>query len=130
MKPSAKKNKATSAENTLYDPSLPSISLILPFDSKMKHQSGLLNYMTDQADKVEEGLLKEYSKEKVLPVMNKLRHLIKGMRCRSDGKTVGIFVSSFAEKIYYFTPTHLEERRLPVLAHRQELFNKNKSEDQ
>ena len=81
----------------------------------MKKQPDLFNFMTGLADKIEEELLIKHPKEKAIPVINKLRSLIKEMRCRSDGKSVGIFVSPFAEKIYYFTPSNLEEHKLPVL---------------
>jgi hypothetical protein len=123
MKPSIKKINIDYPEIPIDDQSLPNISLILPYDSKMKKQPELFNFMTNEADKIEEELLIKYPKEKVVPVVNKLRHLIKGMHCRSDGKTVGIFVSPFAEKIYYFTPSHLEDHTLPVLVQRKEVFN-------
>ena len=122
MKPSTRKNNIDYPEITVDDESLPSISLILPYNLKMKKQPELFNFMTAQADKLEEELLMKYSREKTVPVINKLRNLIKEMRCRSDGKTVGIFVSSFAEKIYYFTPSHLDDRRLPVLVKHDEAF--------
>ena len=123
MKPSIKKNNIDYPEINVDEQSQPVISLILPYDSKMKKQPELFNFMTARADKIEEELLIKYPKEKVVPVVNKLRHLIKEMKCRSDGKTVGIFVSPFAEKIYYFTPSHLEEHTLPVLVQREEVFN-------
>ena len=102
--------------------SLPRISLILPYNLKMKKQPELFNFMAAEADKTEKELLMEYPKEKVVPVINKLRHLIKGMHCSPDGKTAGIFISPFAEKIYYFTPSHLEDRTLPVLVKHDETF--------
>ncbi|MDE3183513.1 MAG: hypothetical protein KGM16_08850 [Bacteroidota bacterium] len=123
MKPSTKKINIDYPEIPFDEQSQPVISLILPYDSKMKKQPELFNFMTARADKIEEELLIKYPKEKVVPVVNKLRHLIKGMKCRADGKTVGIFVSPFAEKIYYFTPSHLDDHELPVLVQREEVFN-------
>ncbi len=93
----------------------PRISLVLPYTSKMKKQPELLNFLTSQADNVEKELLMDYPEERVVPVIKELRKLIKGVRCRSDGKSVGIFVSPVAAKVFYFTPSHLETYTLPVL---------------
>jgi hypothetical protein len=122
MKPITKKNNIDYPEINVDEQSQPAISLILPYDSKMKKQPDLFDFMTNEADKIEKELLIKYPKEKVVPVVNKLRHLIKEMKCRSDGKTVGIFVSPFAEKIYYFTPSHLDDRKLSVLVKYDEAF--------
>lgn len=122
MKLSTKKINIDYPEIPFDDESLPSVSLVIPYNSKMKKQPELFNFMTAQADKIEKELLIKYPKEKAIPVINKLRCIVKEMRCRSDGKTVGIFVSPFAEKIYYFTPSHLEDRRIPVLVKHDETF--------
>ena len=122
MKHSTKKDNIDDHQITDDDQNLPRISLIIPYNLKMKKQPDLFNFMTAQADKIEKELLMKYPGEKVVPVINKLRHLIKGMRCCSHEKTVGIFVSPFAEKIYYFTPSNLGDRKLPVLVKYDEAF--------
>ncbi|HXS57699.1 MAG TPA: hypothetical protein VN726_16310 [Hanamia sp.] len=91
----------------------PRVSLIIPFDSRMKKQPGLFNLLSSAADKTEKQLLLNYSKERVVPVINKLRHLIKSMICKSDQKTIGIFVSPHLEKLYYFTPSDPAKDYLP-----------------
>jgi hypothetical protein len=91
----------------------PRVSLIIPFDSKMKKQPGLFNLLTFAADKTEKELMVNYPKERVVPVINKLRHLMESMVCKSNGKTIGIFVSPNLEKLYYFTPSDPAKSYIP-----------------
>jgi hypothetical protein len=72
----------------------------------MKKQAGLFNLLTLAADKTEKELMVNYSKERVIPVIKRLRHLIKSMSCKPDQKTIGLFVSPHSEKLYYFTPSY------------------------
>lgn len=123
MTPITKKIKNDYSEITDDEQGMPRISLVIPYSLKMKKQPDLFNFMTAKVDKIEKEILMKCPEEKAVPLIKKLRHLIKGMKCRSDGKTVGIFVSSLAAKIYYFTPSHLEEHKLPVLVHREEESN-------
>ena len=83
----------------------PRVSLIIPFNSKMKKQAGLFNLLTLAADKTERELMVKYSKERVMPVIKKLRLLIKSMICKRDQKTIALFVCPHSEKLYYFTPS-------------------------
>ena len=92
----------------------PRISLILPYELKMKNKPGLYHLLTDRAEEVEMELLRKYPRERVVPVMAKLRKVIKTVQCPVHEKTVGIFVSPVAEKIYYFSPSHLEGYRLSL----------------
>jgi hypothetical protein len=39
--------------------------------------------------------------------------MIESVRCPGKGKTLAIFISPFAEKVYYFSPSHLEDYKLP-----------------
>ena len=95
------------------DESLPRISLVIPFDPKMRSQPGLINILTAAADKTEKELMINYPEERVIPVINKLRCLIKSMVCSSHEKSIGIFVSPLSEKVYYFTPKNLSEDYFP-----------------
>jgi hypothetical protein len=98
---------------------LPRISLIVPFDPKMRSQLGLFNLLTAAADKTERELMVNYPEEKVKPVIKKLRRLITNMVCRPLEKSIGIFVSPLTEKVYYFTPTSFSKNYfLPVLIQR------------
>jgi hypothetical protein len=93
--------------------SLPRISLIIPYDQKMRSQSGLFDLLTAAADKTEKELMINYPEERVIPVIKKLRILIKGMVCRNHEKSIGIFVSPLTEKVYYFTLGSLSKNYFP-----------------
>lgn len=85
--------------------SFPRVSLILPFELKMTKEPCLFDLLTVAADKAEKELNTQYPKERVIPVIIKLRKLISGIQCRQDKKSMCIFVSPLTEKVYYFTPT-------------------------
>jgi len=97
--------------------SLPRISLILPFEPKMNNKSELLKMLTSAADKIEKELMKNYAEKKAMPVMIKLRHLIKDFHYQSHNKSIAFFVSPLTEKVYYFTYTNgLKNYYPPVLS--------------
>jgi hypothetical protein len=98
------KKKIDSPEMPVASDSLPRVSLILPFEEKMNTVAGLFNLLTSAADKIEKELMVTYPKERVMPVIKKLRGLINGVHCRGS-KSVGIFVSPVMGKVYYFTAT-------------------------
>ncbi|MEO8821261.1 MAG: hypothetical protein ABI374_10495 [Ginsengibacter sp.] len=81
----------------------------------MIKQPGLLRLLVISADKAEQDLMKNYSKEETTTVMEKLRHLIQNIKCSKDEKTLAIFVSPSSEKIYYYTPSNATGHYLPVL---------------
>lgn len=85
--------------------SLPRVSLIIPYESKMCKQPELFNLLSSAADKIERDLIKNYPEDRAELIMKKFRHLIEGISCRRDKKSIGIFVSPLAEKVYYFTVT-------------------------
>ena len=93
----------------------PCITLIIPYEGKMKNKTYLDSLLTLKADETEKELLNDYPMETVLPLLTKLRNLIKTVRCAGLGKTIGIFISPSAEKVYYFSPSHLEGFKLPSL---------------
>ena len=102
--------------NTLDDcDTVPCVSLILPFSPEMTKEERLAELLAAAADKAEKNLLKKYPEESAVPVIKKLRILIKKVECSKDEKTLAIFVSPFAEKIYYFTPSESAKHNLPVL---------------
>ena len=83
--------------------SLPRISIVIPFEPKMNKTEGLLNILTTAADKTENELRKKYPAEKVMPVIIKLRELIKDIHYESHNKSIAIFISPLTEKVYQFT---------------------------
>ena len=107
------KNKKGDATILNEEESLPRISLIIPYNSKMKTQPGLFNLLTAAADKTEKELMISYPEERVIPVIRKLRCLIKSIACSTSEKSIGIFVSPLTEKVYYFTPATLSKDYVP-----------------
>lgn len=93
----------------------PMASIVLPYEPKMNKQQSLDDLLKKAADKVEKELITEYPEEKLMPVLNKLRNLITGIRARKDKKSLYIFVSPFAEKIFYFTPSKELLNKFPPL---------------
>ena len=93
----------------------PRITLIIPYEGKMTNKTHFDSLLRLKADETEKELLSVYPKETVLPLINKLRSVLKTVECPAQGKTIGIFVSPSAGKVYYFSPSHLEDFKLPVL---------------
>jgi hypothetical protein len=93
----------------------PRITLIIPYEGKLKNQTHLDSLLRKKADETEKELLNHYPSETVLPLVNKLRNIITKVERADEGKTIGIFVSPWAERVYYFSPSHLEDFKLPVL---------------
>ena len=104
-----------STENPAELQTTPFITLIIPYESKLKNKTHLDSLLRLKADETERELLNCYPKETVSPLVNKLRNTLKKVRCAGQGKTIGIFVSPSAGKVYYFSPSHLEDFKLPSL---------------
>lgn len=94
---------------------VPRVSLVIPYEVKMKSKAAFLALLTNHADKAEIELLAHFPEEQVAPVMKKLRKVIKTIQCPPPGKNLAVFVSACAEKVYYFSPSKLEKYKLPVL---------------
>lgn len=104
-----------SPENPAEPPAAPCITLIIPYESKLKNKTHLDSLLSVKADETEKELLNEYPMETVLPLLTKLRITLKKVRCAGKGKTIAVFVSPSAEKVCYFSPSHLEDFKLPSL---------------
>ena len=102
-----------SHENPAEIQAKPCITVIIPYEWKMKNKTHLDSLLTLKADETEKKLLNDYPRQTVLPLINKLRNIIKTVRCPSEGKTIAIFISPSSEKVYYFSPSHLEDYKLP-----------------
>lgn len=99
----------------------PRISVVLPYHAKMKEKSGLQDLLLKEADKAETELLCHFSKDEVGPLISKLRSLVPAVTCPAEGKSLAIFISDSAEKIYYYSPSRLDKYKLPVLVHRRDM---------
>ncbi len=80
---------------------LPCISLIMPFEPKMSLQNELAYQLKVAVEKIERELLENYPEEKVLPVMKKLRQVIKDLNFNTHKISIAIFVSPLIEKVYH-----------------------------
>ncbi|MDE3183974.1 MAG: hypothetical protein KGM16_11200 [Bacteroidota bacterium] len=108
-------NSTNDLEFTDENQSIPRISLILPYEMKMKKKEALLKLLENRADMVEKELLAKFPAEKVALVLKKFRKIIKTVNCPVKEKNIAIFISPVAEKVYYFSPSYLEKYRVPVL---------------
>ena len=84
---------------------IPHISLIIPFEPAMAHPRSLSKILSETMEKTEADLLKKYSKEEAVPLIDVLREVIQDIKCSPNEKTLAIMISPFGRKIYYFTPT-------------------------
>jgi hypothetical protein len=93
----------------------PRVSLVLPFELKMNQQKSLFDLLTLSADKIEKELEVSYSKERTMPVIKKLRHLISGIHCQPNNQSICIFVSPVTEKVFFFTGTRELTNNFPLI---------------
>ncbi len=82
-------------------PYRPAISVILPFEPKMKPKTELSYSLEMAAEKVEKELSENYPDDMSMLVMQKLRALIKGLNFNSYKKSIAIYVSPVFEKVLY-----------------------------
>lgn len=94
---------------------IPHVSLIIPYCREMKNKTTLVHLLVSAAEKAENKLKKKYSEEEIAPVIKKLHKLIKTVKVSKNEKTLAIFVSPVAEKLYYFSPSNIKKIRLPAL---------------
>ncbi|MFI5133273.1 MAG: hypothetical protein ACHQEB_03000 [Chitinophagales bacterium] len=79
----------------------PCISIILPFEPKMSLKSELEYKLKLAVAKVESELLANYTEEKTLAILRKLRSVIRNLDFNTYKKSIAIFVSPLFEKVYY-----------------------------
>jgi hypothetical protein len=79
----------------------PAVSIFLPFESGMSLKTELEYKLKLAVQKVESRLMKEYPIEKALPVILKLKNMVRNVNFNTRKKSVAIFVSPLVEKILY-----------------------------
>ena len=94
---------------------VPHISIIIPFHPEISKPEGFFKRLALEAEKAEKELMRKYSKEQACPLVKKLLDAIKEVEFNTNGKSLAIFVSEVAKKIYYFTPSNRKEYMPPVL---------------
>ncbi len=79
----------------------PAVSIILPFEPKMKSKTELSHSLKMAADRVERELTENYPDEMGLLVMQKLRAIINKLNFNSYKKSIAIYISPVFEKVLY-----------------------------
>jgi hypothetical protein len=79
----------------------PAISIVMPFEPKMRTKTELAYSLQMAVDKVEQQLVENYPDEIVMLVMQKLRALIKGLNFSTYKKSIAVYVSPVFEKLLY-----------------------------
>jgi hypothetical protein len=88
---------------------LPTVAIILPFQPVMTSKAELQHKLKVIADKVELEIISSYSKQQALPVIIKLRTVIRNLNYNTHKKSIAIFVSPIVEKVFYLS-FNVEER--------------------
>jgi hypothetical protein len=79
----------------------PSISIIMPFEPKMRMKAELIHALEMAVEKVERELLENYPEEMEVMMIQKLRTVIKNLNFNTHKKSIAIFLSPVFEKILY-----------------------------
>ena len=87
----------------------PAVSIIMPFETKVKRRNELIYSLKITADKVEKELEQSYPAEISLLVMQKLRQVISNLKVDVLKKSIAIYVSPVFEKVIYLDMT-VEEK--------------------
>lgn len=80
---------------------LPAVSVIMPFHPIMSAKKDLEYQLKRAMEKVESSLMEQYPRDKAIPVLEKLRRMIRTLNYYTHKKSVAIFVSPLIEKVYY-----------------------------
>ena len=80
---------------------LPAVSIILPFQPVITPKSQLEYRLKLIMGKIEQRLVTLYSVEKAMPMIIKLKNLIRNLNYYTNKKSIAIFVSPVIEKVYY-----------------------------
>ncbi|MEO6290249.1 MAG: hypothetical protein ABIO76_10025 [Ginsengibacter sp.] len=79
----------------------PCVSIIMPFEPKMKSKRELSSSLNKAAIKVEDELLEKFQIEMAMLVIEKLKIIIKDLSYSTHKKSVAIYVSAVFEKVLY-----------------------------
>lgn len=79
----------------------PAVSIILPFEPKMKSKTELIYSLKMALDKIEQQLTENYPDEMGILVMQKLKAVIKNLNFNTYKKSIAIYVSPVFEKVLY-----------------------------
>ena len=88
---------------------LPAVSIIMPFTPVITLKKDLEYRIKIVMDKVEAMLNTHYNAEMAMPVLLKLKNLVRNLNYNTHKKSIAIFVSPVVEKIYYLD-VYMEEK--------------------
>jgi hypothetical protein len=77
------------------------MSLIIPFDPQTTAKAVLVTRLNNAVAKITEDLKEQYPDDKWLPAVKRLGHIIKDLNYYTFKKSIAIFMSPLAEKVYY-----------------------------
>jgi len=80
---------------------LPAVSIIIPFTPVITLKKDLEYCLKNVMGKVEAMLITHYPAEKTMPVIIKLKTLIRNLNYNTHKKGIAIFVSPVVEQVYY-----------------------------
>jgi hypothetical protein len=80
---------------------LPAVSLIMPFHPVMASKRDLEYQLKRAMERIESQLLGQYTRDRAIPVLEKLRKIINTLNYNTHKKSVAIFASPLIEKVYY-----------------------------
>jgi len=80
---------------------LPAVSIILPFQPVIIKKRQLEYSLMLILKKIEQELLNNYAAENAVPVILKIKNVIRSLNYSSHKKSIAIFVSPVIEKVYY-----------------------------
>jgi len=80
---------------------LPAVSIILPVQPVNAPKSQLENRLKLIIEKIEQRLVTLYSEKKAVPVIIKLKNIIRNLNYNTHKKGIAIFVSPVMEEAFY-----------------------------
>ncbi len=83
------------------DYNFPSVSIIMPFEPKMKSKRELISALQAAVERVEKEIFDKFSAEMALLVLQKLKAIIKDLDFTTYKKSVAVYVSPVFEKVLY-----------------------------
>ncbi len=79
----------------------PAVTIIMPFEPKMKPKEVITKALTKLLDQVEEELLENYCDDMGMLVLQKLKGVISHLNFSTFKKSVAIYISPYFEKLLY-----------------------------
>jgi Bacterial archaeo-eukaryotic release factor family 3 len=79
----------------------PFVSIVMPFTPVITLKKDLEYLLKSALSKIEANLIKNYPNDKAMPVIIKLKNLVRSLNYNTHKKSIAIFVSPVVEKVYY-----------------------------